>query len=145
MAEPGKDSKVIELDTERYTVKAGGKEVHTTPKAFDILKLLVEADGKVQTREQLAYGIWGDEYRPSDLRTVDQHIARLRFCLGKHGEAIKTVTGRGYKVTGATIQRGSPVTVGKVEALERKGRMTRLVVLVSGYPHHITRGARVTL
>ena len=42
--------------------------------------------------------IWGRDYFGRD-RVVDNHIRKLRNALGTDGKQIKTVIGKGYKIT----------------------------------------------
>jgi len=88
----------LELDFERHRVTVRGKLINLAPKEFAILRLLIEADGKVLSRDQLLERIWGHEQDMEiDTRTVDQHIARLRRKLGPEGSKIVTVTNFGYQ------------------------------------------------
>ena len=76
-----------------------GKLVRLAPKEFSVLKLLIEADGKVLSRDQMLELIWGHEKGMDiDTRTVDQHVARLRRKLGQEGSRIATVPNFGYQV-----------------------------------------------
>jgi two-component system alkaline phosphatase synthesis response regulator PhoP len=98
------DAKVIRvggvvLDFERHEVRVNGRPVGLAPKEFLLLKLLIEADGKVLSREQLARNIWGeDESMEFEIRTVDQHIARLRKKLLTERGLIATVSNFGYQI-----------------------------------------------
>jgi two-component system, OmpR family, alkaline phosphatase synthesis response regulator PhoP len=88
----------LEIDFARHEVSVKGKKIVLAPKEFAILKLLIEADGKVLSRDQLLERIWGHEQDMEiDTRTVDQHIARLRRKLGAEGTKIVTVTNFGYQ------------------------------------------------
>ncbi|MBI4061942.1 MAG: response regulator transcription factor, partial [Elusimicrobia bacterium] len=49
----------IALDPERYEVTVRGKAAALTTKEFDFLKLLLSADGRALTREQLLEKVWG--------------------------------------------------------------------------------------
>ncbi|MFA6318972.1 MAG: response regulator transcription factor, partial [Elusimicrobiota bacterium] len=89
----------LTLDLERHEVTSGGKPVLLTPKEFALLAALIDADGKVLSREDLLEHIWGhDKSLDLDTRTVDQHLARLRRKLGSEGRRIATVTNFGYRV-----------------------------------------------
>ena len=48
-------------------------------------------------RDTLLDMVWGADFDGSD-RVVDNHIKKLRQALGSHGNSIKTVIGRGYKI-----------------------------------------------
>ena len=89
----------IEIDFERHEILVRGKMAHLAPKEFAILKLLIEANGKVLSRDRLLEMIWGhDEDMEIDTRTVDQHIARLRRKLHLESERITTVPNFGYQI-----------------------------------------------
>jgi DNA-binding response OmpR family regulator len=89
----------ISIDFERHETTIKGKVAYLAPKEFAILKLLIEANGKVLSREQLLQMIWGhDKDIEIDTRTVDQHIARLRRKLRSESERISTVPNFGYQV-----------------------------------------------
>jgi diguanylate cyclase (GGDEF)-like protein len=86
------------VDLVRHTVEVKGKPVKLTPKAFDLLCLLMKKKGRVLNRSFLTESIWGYEYFGTT-RTVDSHIKLLRQKLGSEGKKIKTVEGIGYKFT----------------------------------------------
>jgi DNA-binding response OmpR family regulator len=89
----------MSIDIARHQVTVKGKPVRLAPKEFSLLTLLIEADGKVLSREQLLELIWGHEKGMDiDTRTVDQHVARLRRKLGGEGARIVTVPNFGYQV-----------------------------------------------
>ena len=89
----------MSIDVDRHQVTVKGKLVRLAPKEFSLLRLLVEADGKVLSRDQLLELIWGHEKSMEiDTRTVDQHVARLRRKLGPEGSRITTVPNFGYQV-----------------------------------------------
>lgn len=75
-----------------------GKEIELTPKSFAILHYLMTHIDWTISRDTLLNNIWGYDYFGND-RVVDNHIRLLRKALGKSGKQIKTVVGRGYKIT----------------------------------------------
>jgi phosphate regulon transcriptional regulator PhoB len=92
---------VIDLGT--HTASVGGLALALTPKEFDLLRALVEARGRVLSREFLLDRVWGYS-RASEIesRTVDVHVRRLRVKLGREGRRILTVKSVGYRLdTGA--------------------------------------------
>jgi DNA-binding response OmpR family regulator len=64
-----------------------------------VLQELLEAKGRVLTRDVLLQRVWGYE-EEFDLHTrkLDVHIGRLRKKLGPSGEAIITVRNVGYRM-----------------------------------------------
>ena len=74
------------------------RPVELTPKEFDLLQTLLEAAGRVLSREHLLNRVWG--YARADeieSRTVDVHIRRLRAKLGVEERRIATIKGVGYR------------------------------------------------
>ena len=88
----------LEVDLARYEVKLGGSPVALSSKEFTFLKILIEARGRVLTRDQLLEAVWGfDRAAEIDTRTVDQHVARLRTRLGAESKRLMTVKNVGYR------------------------------------------------
>ena len=82
------------IDKERYLIVQDGQEMVLPRKEFELLSLLVSKPGKVFTREEIYYSVWGDNVVVGD-RTIDVHIRKLREKIGN--DHIKTLKGIGYK------------------------------------------------
>jgi len=67
----------LEIEPESRRAFKNDIEINLTAKEFDLLELLIENQGKVFSRESLLDVVWGHDY-PSDVRTVDVHVRRLR-------------------------------------------------------------------
>ena len=88
------------VDRDRHEVRTGGRQVMLTAVEFRLLVALLEADGRVLTRDQLLDAVYGQEEADILDRTVDVHIGRLRDKLGDDAERPKyvaTVRGVGYR------------------------------------------------
>lgn len=85
----------VQMDTENYKVFVEGKEVTLTVREFDILRLLMENQGRVFTREQLLDIIWNYDYLGDD-KIINTHIKNIRKKLGV--DCIKTIRGVGYRI-----------------------------------------------
>lgn len=85
----------IELDTARKRVLVNDEKVELTKKEFEILKLFLENQTQVFSREDILQKVWGKEVIVSD-RTVDVNITRLRTKLGSYGQNLKNKSGYGY-------------------------------------------------
>jgi two-component system alkaline phosphatase synthesis response regulator PhoP len=85
----------LELDTVRKRIIINDEKVELTKKEFEILKLLIDNQGKVFSREDLLSSVWGNDVIVTE-RTVDVNITRLRNKLGKCGKNLKNKTGYGY-------------------------------------------------
>src|SRR5215471_16514967 len=82
----------LSLDPGTHAVRLGEELVPLTPKEFDLLRALLEARGRVLSREHLLDRVWGYA-RAGEIesRTVDVHVRRLRAKLGAEGMRIRTV------------------------------------------------------
>ena len=89
----------IELDARAYTVSAAGKAVELTPREFELLLYFMKNKNIALSREQILNAVWNYDFY-GDARTVDTHVKNLRLKLGDSGDAVKTVRGHGYKLTG---------------------------------------------
>jgi two-component system phosphate regulon response regulator PhoB len=87
----------IVIFTERHAVELHGQPLVLTATEFNLLKLLVERRGRVQTREHLLLNVWNYETE-IETRTVDTHVRRLREKLGTEADWIETVRGVGYRI-----------------------------------------------
>ncbi len=85
------------------TIKKRGQFLSLTMKEFDMLVVLIEANGRVLTREQLMNKVWSVDFL-GDARTVDVHIRYLRQKVEDEAESpryVKTVRGIGYRIATA--------------------------------------------
>ena len=102
----------LRLDTARHQVTLHGQEVELTAIEFRLLQALLEADGRVLTREELLERIHQHGESVID-RVIDVHVGKLRQKLGDDPAApqfIETVRGFGYRFCGDEAQGTSPAT-----------------------------------
>jgi DNA-binding response OmpR family regulator len=86
----------LEIDRARHTVLLRGEPVHLTAKEFALLLALLEADGRVLSRQALLEDVWGYSYAEGT-RTVDVHVRRLREKLPGIAARLITVKSLGYR------------------------------------------------
>jgi DNA-binding response OmpR family regulator len=87
----------LEVDRLRHVVKWDGRPVHLTAKEFALLVALLEAQGRVLSRQALLEDVWGYSYAEGT-RTVDVHVRRLREKIPGLASAIVTVKSLGYRL-----------------------------------------------
>ena len=83
------------LDLDDYRVSVDGTPVELTGREFELLRELVQNQGRVLTRSVLLGRLWNYDFL-GDERIVDSHIKNLRKKLGR--EYIETVRGVGYRI-----------------------------------------------
>ena len=92
------------VDTDQFEVTRAGEPIPLTRVEFRLLQTILEADGRVLTRDQLLDAVYGRDQADILDRTVDVHIGRLRDKLGDDAEApryVATVRGVGYRAARA--------------------------------------------
>jgi len=87
------------LDPERREASLVGLDLELTTLEFDLLFVLMEAPGRVFSRNELIDRVWGGDFSGVD-RVVDVHVSNLRQKLARlQGEdLLVTVRGVGYKL-----------------------------------------------
>ena len=95
------------VDVDRHEVRVRDRLVPLTSVEFRLLVTLLEADGRVLTRDQLLDAVYGQDDAEVLDRTIDVHIGRLRDKLGDDAERpryVATVRGVGYRSAPATAE-----------------------------------------
>lgn len=89
--------KDISLNVDRMSLSVLDNEISLSKTEFLLLKLLIENQGKVLSRDQIIDGIWGKDHF-IDENTVDVYVGYLRSKISDFtkDEYIKTVRGAGY-------------------------------------------------
>ena len=88
----------IEMDSRTRTVRRAGESIELTVVEYSLLEKLLNAPGRILTREELVREVLRRELSPFD-RSIDTHVSNLRKKLGHEVngvERIKTVRGVGY-------------------------------------------------
>ncbi len=89
------------VDRARHSVTIDARSVPVTDVEFRLLVTLLEADGRVLSRDQLLDAVYGLDAAGVLDRTIDVHIGRLRDKLDDPPVAarfIATVRGAGYRI-----------------------------------------------
>ena len=88
----------LRLDPARRTASRSGKALELGPKEFGTLELLLAAQGRVVSAEELLERVW-DEMADPFTTSVKVTISRLRRKLGDP-PVIETITQAGYRISG---------------------------------------------
>ncbi|HEX2870331.1 MAG TPA: response regulator transcription factor [Polyangiaceae bacterium] len=89
----------LTIDSGTRLVSRAGAPVELTATEFDVLWCLVEAQGRVLSREEILTQVWGVGHHGT-LRTIDNFLLQLRSKLEKDSaepEHLLTVRGVGYR------------------------------------------------
>jgi len=115
------------LDVGDQTAAHGGRLLELTPKAFAVLRCLVERAGRLVTKEEILNAVWADVSVTEGVLTTC--IREIRSSLGDEARApryVETVHRRGYRFIGPcrTTAEGSPAATRP----ERRRRAPRVLV-----------------
>ena len=105
------------VDLRQRAVTRGGGALHLTHLEFELLRYLLERQGRVVYRHELLREIWGYPDAPST-RSVDNAVARLRKKIEPdpgRPRYLHTVRGDGYTITPEGRAEG-PAAVGEPPA-----------------------------
>lgn len=84
-------------------LRVNGKLVEIYNCAFEILLMLIEANGQIVPKKELFRRVWPNTcVVETNLRV---HLYKLRRALGENGKAVKTVNNRGYLLTARVVVR----------------------------------------
>lgn len=100
----------VRIDFVRHEATREGEPVVLPPKAFGVLRALIEREGQVVTREQLLDLVWGEDVMPTT-RTVDNQMNLLRSRLEEVPATpryLQTVYGIGYRFDGDARSDSDP-------------------------------------
>lgn len=90
---------LLSIDLEAKRVFHADKELHLSPKEFELLVLLARFPDRVFERDEILDRLWNEEVA-YDQRTVDVYIRRIRDHFRKQGieeGCIETIRGYGYR------------------------------------------------
>jgi DNA-binding winged helix-turn-helix (wHTH) protein len=93
-----------ELDTDARRLVRGGREVHLSPKAFELLKVLVENRPRALSKQELLDRIWPGIF-VSDA-SLARSASEIRDAIGDHSRSdgfFQTVHGFGYRFASAGV------------------------------------------
>jgi len=95
------------VDTASRVLARGEEAVPLPPKAFDLLVLMIEGQGRALSKKQLMSALWPDTF--VEEANLSFQISTLRKALGDEGTAwIETVPKHGYRFAAPVIATGGP-------------------------------------
>ena len=86
------------MDADKEVLLRDGQPVPLTPKAFQILLVLVRCGGEVATKDEIMKAVWPDTF--VEETNLTRNIFSIRKALGEGSENqyILTVSGKGYRL-----------------------------------------------
>jgi DNA-binding winged helix-turn-helix (wHTH) protein len=109
--EPSWDMGECTIDRDRRLVVRQGQPVHVSPKAFELLEILIEARPRVLPKGELLQRLWPDTFVVE--ANLSNLVAELRAALGdspRHPQWVRTVHGFGYGFEGGPPEAATSAT-----------------------------------
>ena len=115
-----------DLDTDARQLVRGAQEIHLSPKAFELLKLLVEQRPRALSKQELLDKIWPGVF-VSDA-SLARAASEIRDAIDDHSRSdgfLQTVHGFGYRFASAGVVTlpGVRRTRGRARVLARRPRL----------------------
>lgn len=88
--------KQFDISFDRHLCKIEGERVNLTHHEFGLINVLIHADGRTVSRNQLLEKVWGMETHSSP-RSVDIVVTRVRDKITPYNNCIRTIPGIGYQ------------------------------------------------
>ncbi|KAB0662345.1 transcriptional regulator, partial [Burkholderia territorii] len=92
---------------DRREIRSNGKLLRIGSRAFEILELLIRANGALVSKDEIMQRVW--PHTIVEENNLQVHIAALRKALANDRNLIVTVPGRGYRLVGGQTERAAPV------------------------------------
>ncbi len=99
----------FELDLETAELRANGRSARLPEQPFQILQMLLLADGRPVSREEIRNRLWPNDTVVEFDRSINTAMMKLRIALGDTGDKsrlIETLPRRGYRLM-VPVDRGS--------------------------------------
>ncbi len=87
---------------DRREIRANGKLLRIGSRAFEILEILIQANGALVSKDEIMRRVW--PHTIVEENNLQVHIASLRKALACDRNLIVTVPGRGYRLVGGQAQ-----------------------------------------
>jgi DNA-binding winged helix-turn-helix (wHTH) protein len=100
----------FELDFGRFQLFRNGQPVRLEGLPLQLLMLLIENQGQLVTREQIANELWGKDVFVDSEQGINTAIRKIRRALDDDSaqpQYLQTVVGRGYRFVGVTSVDGN--------------------------------------
>ena len=96
------------FDPENHLLEGDGKPIALTPKAFEILQVLVQNGNRLTSKEELMRRVWPDSFVEEANLTVNISVLRRQLGEGPDGQQyIETVPTKGYRFAVPVLARAN--------------------------------------
>jgi predicted ATPase/DNA-binding winged helix-turn-helix (wHTH) protein len=129
----------LKIVPERRQLVVDGAPTPVGTRAYEIAFLLVEAKGKLVSKDEIMRRVW-----PATIveeNNIQVAVSALRKALGRHAAAIRTIAGRGYRLVVPPLGTNTNVSAETRTLVGREGVVERLEGLLGKHPIVTLTGA----
>ncbi|MFP3562790.1 ATP-binding protein [Paraburkholderia sp. SIMBA_030] len=110
----------LQVDVERREVFLDGQPVRLGSRAFDVLAVLIAANGGLVSKNEMLKQVWPNAIVEEN--NLQVHMSTLRKMLGESRGLIQTVSGRGYRLVPRVSSTAASGNADDDDKLERVGQ-----------------------
>jgi DNA-binding winged helix-turn-helix (wHTH) protein/Tol biopolymer transport system component len=99
------------LDLGRFELLRDDRAIRLERKPMELLILLLERDGELVTRSEIADRLWSSEVFVDTEHGINTAVRKIRYALGDDSENsffVQTVTGKGYRFATPVLKTSAP-------------------------------------
>jgi TolB-like protein/DNA-binding winged helix-turn-helix (wHTH) protein len=126
----------FEIDAQRRELHRNGLKIHLKGRPFTLLKVLVESQGRVVTREELRGHLWTSDTHVDFDANLTTAFYKVRKALGdssRDSRFIETIPGQGYRFTEPVVaikrHAATPTPAARAEEIETDASQSPAVTL----------------
>jgi DNA-binding winged helix-turn-helix (wHTH) protein len=98
------------LDLAARRIFRGGREIHMSPKAFGVLRALIEARPRALSKPELLESVWPRVFvSDASLAKAVSEIRHLTGGGGRNGQIVRTVHGYGYAFVASIVDEEAKI------------------------------------
>jgi DNA-binding winged helix-turn-helix (wHTH) protein/TolB-like protein len=110
------------FDPENHSLESDGRPIALTPKAFEILQVLVQNGNRLTSKEELMRRVWPDSFVEEANLTVNISVLRRQLGEAPDGQQyIETVPTKGYRFAVPVLARPNQIHSEPVRVQEGEG------------------------
>lgn len=113
---------LFKLDVRAGEVHKGDRRIRLQEQPFQVLKMLIESEGEIVTREEIRKRLWPNDTVVEFDHSINVAIKKLRLALGDSADEpkyVETVARRGYRlIVPVEWERVSPADVPLGDAVD---------------------------
>lgn len=128
------------LDFGRFQLLRADAPVKLEGRPMQLLMLLIERNGQLVSREEIAESLWGRDVFVDVEQSINTAVRKIRIALGDNAERpryLQTVVGRGYRLI-ARLVDASSLTAAAIPMFSAE-ELGQAVLSAAGLSHEIRR------